>query len=76
MALQLMDPLATFVDTLAASLDDHAADGEDLAARAYLSRFHFDRVVGAVAGETPARLRRRVLLERAAFRLVTSRQWC
>ena len=73
MALQLMDPLATFVDTLAESLDDHAADGEDLAARAYLSRFHFDRVVGAVAGETPARLRRRVLLERAAFRLVTSR---
>ncbi len=73
MALQLMDPLATFVDTLAQSLDDHAADGEELAARAYLSRFHFDRVVGAVAGETPARLRRRVLLERAAFRLVTSR---
>ncbi len=73
MALQLMDPLATFVDTLAESLDDHDADGEDLAARAYLSRFHFDRVVGAVAGETPARLRRRVLLERAAFRLVTSR---
>ncbi len=73
MALQLMDPLATFVDTLAESLDDHAADGEELAARAYLSRFHFDRVVGAVAGETPARLRRRVLLERAAFRLVTSR---
>lgn len=73
MALQLMDPLATFVDTLAESLDDHAADGEELAARAHLSRFHFDRLVGAVAGETPARLRRRVLLERAAFRLVTSR---
>jgi AraC family transcriptional regulator len=73
MALQLMDPLATFVDTLAESLDDHAADGEALAARAHLSRFHFDRIVGAVAGETPARLRRRVLLERAAFRLVTSR---
>jgi len=73
MALQLMDPLATFVDTLSRSLDDHALGGEELAARAYLSRFHFDRVVGAVAGETPARLRRRVLLERAAFRLVTSR---
>jgi AraC family transcriptional regulator len=73
MALQLMNPLATFVDTLAESLDDHAADGEELAARAHLSRFHFDRIVGAVAGETPARLRRRVLLERSAFRLVTSR---
>ena len=73
MALQLMDAFATFVDTLAESLDDHDANGDDLAARAYLSRFHFDRVVGAAAGETPARLRRRVLLERAAFRLVTSR---
>jgi AraC family transcriptional regulator len=72
-ALQLMDTFATFVDTLAESLDDHDASGDDLAARVYLSRFHFDRVVGAAAGETPARLRRRVLLERAAFRLVTSR---
>lgn len=61
-----------FVDLLATHLDDHDARGEDLAARAYLSRFHFDRIVGAVCGETPARFRRRVLLERAAYRLVTS----
>jgi len=66
------DTFVSFVDTLAESLDDHRARGEDLAARVYLSRFHFDRVVSAVAGETPARLRRRILLERAAFRLVTS----
>ena len=72
MALQLMDTFATFVDTLADRLDDHEASGDDLAARAYMSRFHFDRVVAAVSGETPSRLRRRVLLERAAFRLVTS----
>lgn len=72
MAPELMDPFTTFVDALADSLDDHEADGDDLAARAYLSRYHFDRVVSAVAGETPGRLRRRVLLERAAFRLVTS----
>ncbi|MCZ7589785.1 MAG: AraC family transcriptional regulator [Gaiella sp.] len=72
MALQLMDAFRTFVDTLAESLDDHEAGGEELAARAYLSRCHFDRVVSAAAGETPARLRRRVLLERAAFRLVTT----
>ena len=72
MALQLMDTFATFVDSLAESLDDHDAGGEDIAARAHLSRFHFDRVVTGTAGETPARLRRRVLLERAAFRLVTS----
>jgi AraC-like DNA-binding protein len=67
-----MDTFATFVDSLAESLDDHEAGGDDLAARACLSRFHFDRVVASTAGETPSRLRRRVLLERAAFRLVTS----
>ena len=73
MALQLTDTFVAFVDTLSESLDDHDATGEDMAAQAHLSRFHFDRVVTAVAGETPARLRRRILLERAAFRLVTSR---
>jgi AraC-like DNA-binding protein len=67
-----IDTFAAFVDELAESLDDHDARGEDLAARVHLSRFHFDRVVSAVAGETPARFRRRVLLERAAYRLVTS----
>jgi AraC-like DNA-binding protein len=66
------DTFATFVDSLAAHLDDHDARGSDLAARLYLSRFHFDRVVAAASGESPARFRRRVLLERAAFRLVTS----
>ena len=73
MALQLMDTFTTFVDSLAESLDDHDVSGEDIAARAHLSRFHFDRVVSAVSGETPSRLRRRILLERAAFRLVTTR---
>jgi AraC-like DNA-binding protein len=67
-----IDTFAAFVDELAESLDDHDARGEDLAARVHLSRFHFDRVVSAVAGETPARFRRRVLLERAAYRLVTT----
>ena len=38
----------------------------------HLSRFHFDRLVSAAAGEPPAALRRRVLLERAAYRLVTT----
>jgi AraC family transcriptional regulator len=67
------DTFLHFVDSLASNLDDHQASGEELAARAHLSRFHFDRVIGAVAGETPARFRRRVLLERGAYRLVTSR---
>ena len=66
------DTFVRFVDTLAEHLDDHDARGDDLAARVHLSRFHFDRVVRATAGETPARFRRRVLLERAAYRLVTS----
>jgi len=71
-ALPVTDTFAAFVDDLVELLDDHEADGADLAARAFLSRFHFDRVVVGVAGETPSRLRRRVLLERAAFRLLTS----
>jgi AraC family transcriptional regulator len=66
------DTFVGFVDTLAGRLDDHEARGEDLAAQAYLSRFHFDRLVRAAAGETPGRFRRRVLLERAAYRLVVT----
>jgi AraC family transcriptional regulator len=67
------DTFVRFVDTLSDNLDDHDARGEELAARAYMSRSHFDRVVAATAGETPAKFRRRVLLERSAYRLVTSR---
>jgi AraC-like DNA-binding protein len=59
------DTFVRFVDSLAAHLDDHEARGADLAERMHLSRFHFDRVVCAVSGESPARFRRRVLLERA-----------
>ena len=66
------DTFSTFVESLATRLDDHEATGDDLAARMYLSRSHFDRVVAAASGETPGRFRRRVLLERAAFRLLTS----
>jgi len=66
------DTFRTFVESLAWHLDDHDATGDDLAARMYLSRSHFDRVVSVASGETPGRFRRRVLLERAAFRLLTS----
>jgi AraC-like DNA-binding protein len=65
------DTFAAYVDVLARTLDDHEATGEALAARLHLSRFHFDRVVSAAAGEPPATLRRRILLERAAYRLAT-----
>jgi hypothetical protein len=43
------DTFADFVEIVAQSLDD-AIDGGELARRA-VSRFHFDRVVSAVAGE-------------------------
>ncbi len=67
------DTFAAFVDVLAAALDDHEADGTDVAARLHLSRFHLDRIVSAACGEPPARFRRRILLERAAYRLLTTR---
>jgi AraC family transcriptional regulator len=66
------DTFSTFVGALASHLDDHEATSDDLAARMYLSRSHFDRLVAGASGETPGRFRRRVLLERAAFRLLTS----
>ena len=61
-----------FVDVLEDALDDHDATGADLAARVHLSRFHLDRIVSAAAGEAPGSFRRRVLLERAAYRLLTT----
>ncbi|MGH3330619.1 MAG: helix-turn-helix transcriptional regulator [Nocardioidaceae bacterium] len=66
------DTFVAFVDLLADALDDHGATGEELASRFYVSRFHFDRIISSVAGESPTRFRRRILLERAAYRLVTS----
>jgi AraC family transcriptional regulator len=67
------DTFAGLLAVLAADLDDHEARAEDRAARLHLSRYHFDRVIRATAGEPPAAFRRRILMERAAFRLATSR---
>ncbi|GIG00210.1 helix-turn-helix domain-containing protein [Catellatospora citrea] len=66
------DTFAAYVDVLAHALDEPDATGADLAGRLHLSRYHLDRLVAAVAGEPPGALRRRVLLERAAYRLATS----
>jgi AraC-like DNA-binding protein len=66
------DTFTAFVDVLADALDEHDVSSEELAGRVHLSRFHLDRVIAATAGEPPGALRRRVLLERAAFRLVTT----
>ena len=65
------DTFLDFIDDLAADLDDHESSAEDRAARHFLSRSHFDRVISATAGEPPAAFRRRILMERAAFRLAT-----
>jgi AraC family transcriptional regulator len=54
------------------SLDQPGFTGEDLAARAYLSRYHFDRLAAAALGEPPGAFRRRLLLERAAHRLAAT----
>jgi AraC family transcriptional regulator len=65
------DRLRELIDVLVDSVD-HPAAAADLARRAYLSRFHFDRLVGAALRETPAAFRRRLLIERAAFELTTT----
>jgi AraC family transcriptional regulator len=67
------DTFAEFVDGLADALDDHDTTGEDWAARHHFSRFHFDRLIKSVGGEPPQALRRRILLERAAYRMITTK---
>jgi AraC-like DNA-binding protein len=66
------DAYLAFIDCVAADLDTLELRGSDLASRAFLSRSHFDRLIRAMAGETPTSFRRRVLLERAAYRLLSS----
>jgi len=68
------DTFTAFVDALAEALDDHDTTAEELASRLCLSRFHFDRVISQVAGEPPGAFRRRILLERAAYRLLATRR--
>jgi AraC family transcriptional regulator len=68
------DTFARFLDVLADTLDEPGATGAELASRLQLSRFHADRMVAVAAGEPPGALRRRILLERAAYRLVASKE--
>ncbi len=63
------DTFVRFVDGLADALAGDALSADEHAARAFMSRSHFDRVIRAVAGEPPIAFRRRLLLERAAYRL-------
>ncbi|HVW87851.1 MAG TPA: helix-turn-helix domain-containing protein [Gaiellaceae bacterium] len=62
------DTFARFLDVLADTLDEPGG----YPGRLHLSRFHVDRIVSAVGGEPPGALRRRVLLERAAHRLLAT----
>ena len=53
---------------------DQAGSAEQLARQAFHSRSQFFRLFRALLDETPAALRRRLLLERAAWHLAHSRQ--
>jgi AraC family transcriptional regulator len=55
-----------------ASLDEDGATG-NLARRAYRSRSHFYRLFRALIDESPGNMRRRLLLERAAWQLGRTR---
>ena len=56
-------------ELLDAVVDADNADVGDMARSSYSSEFHFSREVRRLTGESPAALRRRIMLERAAWRL-------
>jgi len=63
------DRLRELLDLVLDSLDEPGADGRSLAGRAQFSRDHLDRLLSHATGESPVALRRRLLLERAAWQL-------
>jgi AraC-like DNA-binding protein len=69
----MADRLRALLDVVLASLDEPGTGGRELARRAHFSRDHLDRLLAAATGETPVGLRRRLLLERAAWQLRTER---
>jgi AraC family transcriptional regulator len=64
------DRLRELIDVVVSSLDE-PVNGSSLASRAHFSRDHLDRLLAAATGESPVALRRRLLLERAAWQLRT-----
>jgi AraC family transcriptional regulator len=64
------DRLRELIDVVLDSLDE-PVDGASLAQRTHFSRDHLDRLLAAATGESPVALRRRLLLERAAWQLRT-----
>ena len=69
--MRVADRLRELIDLVLSSLDEQGANGAAFARRAHFSRDHLDRVLAAATGETPVALRRRLLLERAAWQLRT-----
>ena len=69
--MAVADRLRELIDLVLDSLDEPSADGRALAGRAHFSRDHLDRLLAAATGESPVALRRRLLLERAAWQLRT-----
>jgi AraC family transcriptional regulator len=67
------DQLRQLLDVVVASISEPRLSGAEVAGRAFLSRFHFDRLIAAATGEPPGTLRRRLLLERAAHQLLDGR---
>lgn len=68
MVATVADRLRAYLDVLTRDLDEELG-GREAARRAHLSRHHFDRLLRAAVGEPPGALRRRLLLERAAFEM-------
>lgn len=64
------DPFEQLVALLSAEPDSLTVPAVELAAQLHYSRFHFERMVSAIAGESPTAFRRRILLERAAYRMI------
>lgn len=56
-------------ELLDAVVDADNTDVGEMARSSYASEFHFSREVRRLTGEAPAALRRRIMLERAAWRL-------
>jgi AraC family transcriptional regulator len=67
----MTDRLRGLIDLVVDSLDHPDADGRALARHAGFSRDHLARLLAAATGESPVGLRRRLLLERAAWQLRT-----
>ena len=67
-----VDHFTAFVERLTTDVGTMPGSAEAMADAAGLSRSQFERVARAVAGESPARFRGRILLERAAYLMLTT----